>query len=95
MSAAVPIRFAAFGEQFVYATMDELLAGAARLEHDAKTLWSQRAADNGGVGDIAASVRNQMSVIAAHLDVAKKIMEAEDQELERACAEIDKLLGDL
>lgn len=95
MSAAVPIRFTAFGEQFVYATMDELLAGADRLEHDAKILWSQRAAGNGSVGYIAARVRNQMSVIAAHFNIAKTIMELEDQKLERACAEIDKLLGDL
>ena len=95
MSAAGPIRFAVFGEQFVYATMDELFAGAERLENDAKIVWSQRATGNGSVGDIATSVRNRLTVVAAHLDIARKVMEAEDQELERACAQIDKLLGDL
>lgn len=95
MSAGVPIRFAAFGEQFVYATVDELLAGAERLENDAKIQWSQRPTGKGDVGQIAVSVRDRLTVVAAHLDMARKIMESEDQELERACAEIEKLLGDL
>lgn len=95
MSAAVPIRFAALGKQFVYANMDELLAAADRLILNAKIFWSQRAAGNVSVGDTAASMFDQMSVIAAHLDTAKRLMEVEEQELEQACSEIDKLLGDL
>lgn len=95
MSVGVPIRFAAFGQQYVYANVDELLAGAERLETEAKLLWGQRQLGTKGVGETAVIVRDRLSAIAAHLDMAKKILQAEDQEMERACAEIETLLGEL
>lgn len=61
MRDGVPIRFAAFGEQFVCATVDELLAGAGRLGSDARFMWGQRAAGNGNAGELAASVRHRRS----------------------------------
>ena len=45
MRDGVPIRFAAFGEQFVCATVDDLLAGAGRLGSDARFMWGQLLGD--------------------------------------------------
>lgn len=95
MSIPVLIKFVAFGQQFAYAGLDELLAAADGLKAEATLEWSQRTKAGANLAEIATSVRLRLSVMAAHLDIANQIIEAEDQKLEQDCAEIDKLLGDL
>lgn len=95
MSLRDQITFGAVGVQYVYATLEELLAGAERLQLAAKREWHLRSVNSKGVDETVRVVRDQLSAIAVHLDVAEKVLQAEDREMEQAAAEIERLLGEL
>ena len=95
MSSGKPISFEAFGVQYSYANIDELLAQVERLETAAKLLWKERPPNASGAGDAALTVRRQLDTILAHLVLATNYLNAEDQAIERECAEIERLFGEL
>lgn len=95
MSADDPIKFVAVGVQYSYSTLEKLLAGAMQLESGAKLEWHLRYVNAKGVDESVRVVRDQLSAIAYHLEVAAKMLQAEDHEIEQAAAEIDRLLGEL
>ena len=95
MRTSKPISFEAFGLQYRYANLDELLAGADRLKTDAILLWNFRHVSPRGAGRSIKMFEDRLSAVEAHFDIATKIIEADDEEMKRECAEIDRLLGDL
>ena len=95
MRADQPISFQAFGVQYRYTNLDELLAGADRLKTDAILLWNLRQVSAHGVERSIVMAEDRFRSVGAHFDVATKIIEADDEEMKRECAEIDRLLGDL
>ena len=95
MSAGDPITFGAVGVQYVYETLEELLSGAEQLEMGAKLEWHLRFVNAKGVDESVRKVRDQLNAVAAHLEIAATILQAEDHGTEQAAAEIDRLLGEL
>ena len=95
MSTGKPILVEALGLRYSYATIDELLAEVERLETGAKLIWKERPSSARGAGDTAIIVRRQLDTILAHLVFATNFLNAEDQMIERECAEIDRLFGEL
>jgi hypothetical protein len=95
MSTGKPILVQAFGSQYSYANIDELLTGVERLETRAKLLWKERPPNSSSVSETAIVVSRTLETILAHLDFATDYLNAEDQAIERECAEIDRLFGEL